>query len=402
MVGKLCAFRGWGSWCVLFLTLGAGSWTRAEEPDNEPFPLHGFLITIVTDKDDTFDHNVQSYDLYLAEAPGSETHLFPFNTEGMKKVVKVPVYEYEGLHGLKIEDLVGKYVNGRFRTGPMIDEVTLPNGEKFRPGYYFFHPVFSMREFRPHPSGSPKGFYYQGVADRLKTKTPFLLESSIFVRDALNPAHGSRITAIELTLQGLDDTENQETFELLKKKIWPEIDPKRLHYVGLSDLEKNGIYEMQKKLFIEDLWQQQNQRATEPKQPHYLIFFENGQKHLFPLEKALMRIADEGTFQHRVIPILVNLEEETSFLLPNGLDITRSSLYRAKEKSRIQIFKGNGEIEKSDHLPKLFEIIHGMNSKQAIAYYNKLRSKQYMCRDLANGSRFLPTEKNPLEARNKK
>lgn len=398
MVGKLCGLRVWGLFLFSLILLGGPPAVGQDDTPKKQLPMHGARAIVLWDKDSTFQYNVQNFVVFRCDVPAAETHLFTL--EGLAPEVLVPNHDYESpLRG--IEHLLGYYdKRGKFHIGSM-KPVTLSNGTTFIPGYYYFDPSASrsLREFFPHPDGGDRSHYVERIMQAIREKRKFLDMAAPFVRDALNPEYADRVRSIALTAQGINTTEFQRGIgKIAKASGWTEVDPTLAKLVALSDTRLWGHFKGEKKRFMESLWETLNHvglenssvdygGSSELKKTHYVVYFENARKHLNPSADFWRKTANNGFYEFRVVPIIVNAEEETIFRNPGGYDPTKTPRYSPKKNYRVTIYEGQAQVIETNRLSIIFEKIHGMSESEAKKHYKKMMrgTRKWSCRDLAEG-----------------
>lgn len=336
----------------------------------------------ISDFDGSFAHNLGHYIVRLALFPGMPG-LGGYSN--LPQVVEVPTNDWEGNVGPRIRDLLGHYNQGHFVPSAALQEITLSNGQKIIPGYYFRDHVDVFREFLP--TGSPQdGFLYRRLLEKLEKNEPFLLEAAAFVAAAYSEEFQDRVSGAILTMRGHSSEEMQFAMHKLRDHFkWGTVDWAREAYINLKNPEFSE-YAASKSRFVREFFNSLTQRMmTNKETPHFMVVLENDRHQLTELYKTMAALSNNGVFSNPVVPILVNLVEPEVFARPGGLNWDRSALETPEKMFRVTIFWGN-KVEETNNLARVFELTLGQTPQEALKTY-KQKKNHLWCRDLLTGGR---------------
>jgi hypothetical protein len=332
------------------------------------------MSLFVVDLDGTLFHNLGAYRVRLMPDPGVPGLGL---MSGMPNEIEVPVQDFEGASGLRIRDLLGHFAQNRFVMSASIDEITLSNGQKIRPGYYYLDPVDSFIEFRSH-----QPILEKRVDEKLKSKTPFLLEAAAFVAATFSELYSAHLRGVILTRRGHAGTEMQKVLHKVRDAMgWGTVNWAPEAFVNLSHPDQFR-FGGSKNRFIHDANEDlSNRMMTNFTTPHFLVVLENDRKLIEGLGKQMANIADRGVFSNPVVPILVNMVEPDVFQNANGIDWDRSALETYKPTARVTVYWPGRPPERTDNLARVFELTLGKSPADATALYESYINS-FWCRNL--------------------
>ena len=336
---------------------------------------------IVSDFDGSFAHNLGHYVVRLAPNPGMPG-LGEFS--GLPDKILVPVHDYEGNVGPRVRDLLGHFNQGQFIPSAALDEITLSNGQKIIPGYYYVDPVDTFREFRPRATVD-ESILLQRVKEKLDKNEPFLLEAAAFVGAAHAQEFQHRLIGAMLTMRGHSPKEMQASMNMIRDRMeWGPVEWALEAYINLTHPQFSE-FGQSKERFVRELFNSLAQRMMQDfSTPHFLVVLENDRRYLAGLKKTMHALSTNGVYANPVVPILVSLVEPEVHAVPNGVDWDRSALETAEKTYRVTVFWGS-KIEETDNLARVFELTLGQTPQEARATYKKYVNS-FWCRDLLTNS----------------
>jgi len=351
---------------------------KVDVPSRDPNQISFFI----SDFDGSFAHNLGHYIVRLALFPGMPG-LGGFSQ--LPEVVEVPVHDWEGNVGPRIRDLLGHYNQGHFVPSAALEEITLSNGQKIIPGYYFRDHVDLFREFLPVRTPQD-GYLHRRIIEKLESKEPFLLEAAAFVATAYSEKYQDRLGGAILTMRGHSSEEMRFAMNKIRDHFkWGSVDWPKEAYINLRNPEFSE-YAASKARFVREFFNSLTQRMMANKQtPHYMVVLENDRHHLAELHKTMAALSNNGVFANPVVPILVNLVEPEVFSRPGGINWDRSALETSEKMFRVTVFWGN-KIEETNNLARVFELTLGQTPEEALRTYKRAKN-DYWCRDLLSGGR---------------
>lgn len=365
---------------MVMALVASSAWGRSEGrkiPARDP----NQLSIILSDFDGTFAFNLGHYVVKRADFPGMPGLGVYRN---LPDEIAIPVHDWEGDVGPRIRDRLGHYVwnsNGsnRFVPSASLDEITLSNGQKIIPAYYYRDPVSTFREFMAvaHPAD---GHLNQLLTQKLESTEPFLLESAPFVGATFADEYKDRLKGGFLTMRA--DTPG---LLLLAHRLrdhfqWGTRNWESEAVIALND-PTYSEFGRSKGRAVREIYQSLTQRMMVIKDtPHFLVILENDRHHLGELHKVMSGLSTNGVFMNPVVPILVNLVEPEVFAHPGGIDWDQSRLETPDKMYRVSVYWGN-QIETTDNLARVFELVLSQTPEQATATYRRYVNP-YWCRDL--------------------
>jgi hypothetical protein len=337
------------------------------------------MSLFIFDLDGTLFHNLGAYRLRLMPDPGVPGLGM---ISGLSLEVEVPVQDYEGASGLRIRDLLGHFANNRFVMSAAIDEITLSNGQTIRPGYYYLDPVDSYVEFRSH-----QPFLSQRVAEKLQTKTPFLLESAAFLAATFAEQFSTHLRGIISTRRGHSAEETQTVIHQLRDAMkWGGVDWPIEAFVNFSNPQFFRFGGQKNRLNQDASDELANRMMRNFSTPHFLVVFENDRKLIDGFEKHMANIANRGAFANPVVPVLVNMVEPDVFENANGIDWDRSALESYRPTARVTVYWPGRVPERTNNLARVFELTLGKSPEAALALYNSYVNS-FWCRNLLEAAK---------------
>lgn len=331
----------------------------------------------VTDFDGTFALNVGYY--VLKRVFQLETPFFQ-KISGLPEEILVPVQDYEGNVGPRIKHRLGKRdERGYFTPSTSQDPIQLSNGEVIYPAFYYLDPETSYRQFRTE--GDPrKGYLVKAIQEKLKKKTPFLLESFPFFVIAQSKAFSNRVQGVYLTIRGHDPAEMKLATNAIPKALklpganWPEPAYVNLGHPQFSEFSWSKVK------YIDQLYHDlANRMMSNHSTPHYLVVFENDRRHLRDLHNLLENLSHQGIWANPVVPILVNLVEPEVFAHPDGIDWDDSPLRVVTKMSRVTIYWPTG-VERTNDLSRVINLSLGVTPKEAQDLLATNSKSAFLCR----------------------
>lgn len=348
---------------------------KAPNPTRDPRQLSVF----VADFDGTVGHNVGNYRLRRVYNPEVVSSFFT-GISGLPEEIQVPVADFEGNVGPRIGQLIGKLdERGYFVPSTSLEPVQLSNGEKIVPGLYFLDPQSSYREFRP-PAAGEKSYLVNEVKNKIKAKTPFLLDAYAFLSASMNPQFKHRLRSAILTMRGHEAQEMGEAFNAMQKALnqgkndWPE--------QAFVNLTHPDYYEFSasKSKYLQHLYDELAERVIhDTSTPHFLVMFENDRKQLKAVDEMFTHLANRGIFSNPVVPILVNLVEPEVFANPDGFNWDVTPLQRITKMSRVTVYWPGRRVERTDALARVFELSLGLTPTEAAKTLNQFGNNKLMC-----------------------
>ncbi|MCM0605984.1 MAG: hypothetical protein KA715_07820 [Xanthomonadaceae bacterium] len=313
----------------------------------------------------------------LKRAKQIESAMFP-NISGLPEEICVPVQDYEGNVGPRIGSKLmhgRRDENGKFIIGMGQDEVTLSDGQKIVPAFYYLDPEFSYEEFRTRTKDPKKGPMYKAVAEALETKGKFLLESYAYFAAVFSRQFENHLVGAGLTMRGHEPEELKATLELIRDELkLGKRDWKLNASVNLTN-PKFLEFNESKKDYLSKLYYDLSERMmNNHKTPHFLVMFENSRKHIKDLSELFEKLSNTGVGSQRVIPILVNAVEPEVFANPNPKSWDDSPLIQTEKMSRVSVFWPN-RIERTDDMLRVFELSLGMSLRDASSFVIKSMEK---------------------------
>lgn len=320
------------------------------------------LTLMVADFDGTLGLNVGHFRLRRvahieAVAPFFKGMVLP-------EEIRVPVHDFEGNVGPQIAKRIGRLdEHGRFIPSTSLDPVTLSNGDVVIPGYYYFDLQTSLVEFRPPPEGQ-ESYFVKAIDEKLKKKTPFLLDAFPLFVAAMDPKYQDHVSGVMLTMRGHLPAEGRQVVNRLASRMGlPKQDWPDEAFVNLSNPD---FYEFgfSKTRYLERAFEELSDRVMADKSvPHYLVVFENDRKYLKHVDTLFKSLANRGVFSSPVIPVLVNLVEDAVLNQPDGQTWTTSPMQQIIKWSRVTVYWPN-RVERSDDIGRVLELSLGMSSGQ--------------------------------------
>ncbi|HMN67052.1 MAG TPA: hypothetical protein PKC28_00805 [Bdellovibrionales bacterium] len=338
------------------------------------------LSIIVSDLDESYFHGIGHY--RVRRMPNPEVPGFG-SFSGMPEEVAVPVYDFDGNLGLKVSELLGEMKNGQFKPSAAVQEVTLRNGIKFRPGFYYFDRAWGYAEFREREDAET-GWIESQVAEKLASGTPFLMEGAVLLSPAFDEKWADRVSGAILTKRGASPQETRRAIELIRDEL--AMGRRSLPDEAFVNLQHRSAFEFadSKHRYNDKLYQSLSRRMMKSHEvPHFLIMIENDRRMLEDIDAKMQSMANRGVFANPVVPILVNLVEPEVFANPAGIDWDRSRLESVKPVSRVTVYWPN-DTERTDRLERVFELALGLSRDEALKLY-KSKVGAYACRDLLVG-----------------
>ncbi len=295
----------------------------------------------IFDIDDTLLKNFGNYYVYPSHRP--ET---PFSNPNRLPEIAVPIHDFEGWFGPRIQDRLGYYQGDTFIPGDTRSPVTLSNGVSFIPGYYRLDPHLSYRDFRD--SGLVDLF-----AQKWDQKEAFVLRPTLdFYVSALwlslkKPDHVFRAV---LTDRGNAPADISRVFSQLDAHLFkagrttfPAL-PERAGEIGVYPMNHPDAmeFEYEKTSVIQRIWSSLSQTQLEPgRDIHSIVMFENSLKHLKRFEDQFTQLTRSGLGRFPVQFILVNTMDQESFQSLTIKNWDDSGLKTLAPPARVQVFTPN-------------------------------------------------------------
>ncbi len=339
------------------------------------------LTLMVADFDGTIGHNVGHFRLRRVNQVDAVSPFFSGVTS-LPEEISVPVHDYEGNVGPQIAKRIGRIdEKGRFIASTSLDPVTLSNGQVILPGYYYFDLQSSLKEFRPPEQGG-ESFLVAAIDEKLKSKTPFLLDAFPLFTLSMQDEYNDRVKSAMLSMRGNDPSEWETAVSHIQKKLkLPQTKLPREAYVGLSHPD---FYEFafSKVKYLERAFMELSDRLmTDTSTPHYLVMFENDREYIRQIDDLFKSLANRGVFNSPVVPVLVNMVETEVLNSPDGHNWDWSPMREITKMSRVTIYRP-GKVERSNDISKVLELALDMKAAEAKALFKSMNNHPFSC---ANG-----------------
>lgn len=335
------------------------------------------LSVMIFDFDGTLA-NVGYYRIFRVKQNFGANHMMGFHQDvsALPEMVRVPVADFEGQTGPKIQDLLGNFSATGFIPSASQKPITLSNGEKLVPAYYYLDMNRSYEEFRPREKGS---FLVDEAARMIVGKEKLLLGAYPFFARTQNPKVAERYLFSLLSMRGHDHKETYEFFQKIHGALKiPLIDSGQEAYAHLSN-PAFAEFGRDKSVYVKEAYKELGQRVIHNfDTPHFLVIFENDMNHLASLEATFRSLSSASEYQYPVVPILVNLAEEDVIANPEGTSFRLSRLEQSRKMARVSVYWTNGQIERTQNLSRVFELTEGLAPDAAAKLY-KANSNKFMC-----------------------
>lgn len=338
------------------------------------------LSVVISDFDGTFASGIGGYWLRLYPNPG----LPGFGSfSGLPEWILVPPEDYDGELGPRIGELLGEFNAGRFEPSGAVEEILLSNGERIRPAFYYLDPVESYAEFRPAPEGEPDPMH-RALNDKIESGEAFLMDAAPFIAATFAKEFQDRLRGVFLTKRGLKPEQFAASINHVGRTMgWGEVEwtkeasvnlhhPDFVQYGGSKERYLNSLFTDLSSRVMKDF-------AT----PHFMAFLENDRGFLAQLDHRFRGISNAGVFANPVVPILVRLLPQDVLDHPQGIDWNRSRLESNPKQYRVSIYWPN-EVEETDSLSRVFEVLLGLEPADAKALYDSYLSS-YFCTNALMG-----------------
>lgn len=336
------------------------------------------LVMMVADFDGTLARNVGHFRLKRASQIEAISPFFT-GVSALPEEIAVPVYDYEGNLGPQVAKRIGRLdERGRFIPSTSLDVITLSDGQKIIPGYYYFDLQSSFREFRP-PNPGEEGYLLTAVNEKLAKKERFLMDAFPLFSLSMSDEFVDRVNGSILTMRGHQEAEMKSVFDTLQKKL--KLGKRDFPLEAFANLANPSFYEFgfSKTNYLYRLYNELTDRQMSSMAvPHFLVMFENDLDMLRDIDALFQRLSNQGVFANPVVPVLVNLVEQEVLDQPDGHNWRWSPMREIKKMSRVTVY-WPGDIERSNEYSRVLELTLGMSKADAEKRIQKVADNRFQC-----------------------